>query len=206
MQEVRELGWLPRDRTQTERRLAKAFSKARAAGYMDAYESELESFAARGRELPAAVLPSPAAFAAEQRQPDMEAADSAAELSAEVSTAASAATPAAEQRKREVPASVFASLAAFAAEQHRPEMGVMKAIKAKKQDICLFKLGFWRADGRAKAPSWGFDAPIGVPKFQGGVWARRSARQNPKLEQTDVLLLSLDGLHGLHCWRWSRHL
>ena len=45
MQQVRELGYLPRERSATEQSLAKALRTAQAAGFMAAYESELENLA-----------------------------------------------------------------------------------------------------------------------------------------------------------------
>ena len=50
MLELRQIGYLPRaTNSSTGRRLALALRRARAAGDMDAYESELESLAARER-------------------------------------------------------------------------------------------------------------------------------------------------------------
>ena len=127
MLELRQIGYLPRaTNSSTGRRLAMALRRALAAGDMDAYESELESLAARERGgaakhaeeavAAAAVCPSVAASAAKQTP-------SAAERHKEKLAAkechpeANAAMVLAEQHKREVPAAVCPSLAASAAKQ-----------------------------------------------------------------------------------------
>ena len=130
MLELRQIGYLPRATdSSTGQRLVMALRRARAAGDMDAYESELESLAARERGgaakhaeeavAAAAVCPSVAASAAKQMPSAAERGEEA--LAAEqCHPEANAAMVLAEQHKREVPAAVCPPQLASAAEHRQP--------------------------------------------------------------------------------------